>query len=287
MERSKGLVLCCLLGVAALGGCIPIQEHRRASALDYLYPRGRVEAPTEEVRLQLPLRVGVAFAPGGSDPGSAFSEPQRREILKRVTAAFRDVPEVQFVEVLPTHNLDAEGGFENLQQTAGMYGMNLVALVSYDQIQFQTPRRISLLYWTVIGAYLVEGERLETHTLLDANVFELGSRALLFSGSGSSILRATSTPVEIEENQRASSVLGFEQATDELIPNLRLSLSAFREHAQQGTVRGMGTPRIQVQNAAVVSAASHAGAGALGPLEAALVAALVAAASWGARRRRD
>ena len=269
-----------------LGGCVAIQEQRRASAIDYLYPSGRVEAPAEEVKLQLPLRVGVAFAPGGTDPGGTFSEPLRREVLKRVTAAFRDVPEVQFVEVLPTHNLDANGGFENLQQAAGMYGMNLVALVSYDQIQFQTPRRISLLYWTLIGTYFVEGEQLETHTLLDANVFELTSRALLFSGSGSSIVRDSSTPIEIDEKHRASSVVGFEQATDELILNLRLSLGVFREHAKQGTVRGMGTPRVQVQSPDVVAAAGRAGAGALGPIEVLAVAGLVAAVGLRGRRRR-
>jgi rhombotail lipoprotein len=286
MQRSRVLGLALLVLAAILGGCVAIQEHRRASALDYLYPKGRVEAPAGEVKLRLPLRVGVAFAPGGSDPGGAFSEPQRREILKRVVAAFQDVGEVQFVEVLPTHNLNAEGGFENLKQAAGMYGMNLVALVSYDQIQFQTPRRISLLYWTLVGAYFVEGEQLETHTLLDANVFELDSRALLFSGSGSSIVRERSTPIEIDEKQRSSSVLGFEQATDELIRNLGISLDVFREHARKGTVRGMGTPRVQVQSEEVVTAASHAGAGALGPLDGCIVAGLVAAAAWSARRRR-
>jgi rhombotail lipoprotein len=286
MHRSCGLGLVLLALATGLGGCVAIQEHRRASALDYLYPKGAVEAPAGGVKLRLPLRVGVAFAPGGTDPDGAFSEPQRREILKRVVAAFQDVGGVQFVEVLPTHNLSAEGGFENLKQAAAMYGMSLVALVSYDQIQFQTPRRISLLYWTLVGAYFVEGEQLETHTLLDANVFDLDSRALLFSGSGSSIVRESSTPIEIDEKQRASSVLGFEQASDELIRNLRISLEVFREHARTGTVRGMGTPRVQVQSEEVVTAASHAGAGALGPPEACAVAGLVVAAWWSARRRR-
>jgi rhombotail lipoprotein len=285
MHRSRALALALAALAVGLGGCVAIQEHRRASALDYLYPQGKVEAPADAVKLQLPLRVGVAFAPGGTDPGGAFSEPQRREILKRVTAAFRDVPEVQFVEVLPTHNLDPDGGFENLRQTAGMYGMNLVVLVSYDQIQFQTPRRVSLLYWTLLGVYFVEGEQLETHTLLDANVFDLASHALLFSGSGSSIVRDNSTPIEIDEKHRASSVLGFEQATDELILNLRLSLDVFREHAKKGTVRGMGTPRVQVQSEQVVAAAGRAGAGALGPIEGLVVAGLVAAAGRRARRR--
>jgi hypothetical protein len=48
----------------------------------------------------------------------------------------------------------------------------------------------------------------------------------------------------------------------------------------------MGTPRIQVQNTEVVAAAGRAGAGALGPIEGAVVAGLVAAAIWSARRRR-
>jgi hypothetical protein len=48
----------------------------------------------------------------------------------------------------------------------------------------------------------------------------------------------------------------------------------------------MGTPRVQVQNPEVVAASGRAGAGALGPLEVLAVAALVAAASFGARRRR-
>ena len=283
---NAGLRVSLLVLVLCQSGCTAVQDHRKASALDYLYPGGRVEAPAQEVKLQLPLRVGVAFAPGGIDPGGAFSEPQRREILKRVTAAFRDLPEAQFVEVLPTHNLDPKGGFENLRQTAGMYGMNVVVLVSYDQIQFQTPRRVSLLYWTLLGAYFVEGEQLETHTLLDANVFELDSRALLFSGSGSSVVRDSSTPVEIDETQRASSVLGFEQATDELILNLRLALSAFREHARKGTVRGLGTPRIQVQSPDVVAAAGRAGAGAFGPLELLGVATFVALAGLRAGGRR-
>src|SRR5439155_16537223 len=171
-------------------------------------------------------------------------------------------------------------GDDGCRAAAEMYGMTLAALVSFDQIQFQTPRKVSLLYWTLIGTYFVEGEQLETHTLLDANVFDLGSLALLFSGSGSSIVRDTSTLVEIDEKHRASSVLGFEKATDDLIQSLRLSLNAFREHAKRGTVRGMGTPRIQVQSEEVVTAASHAGAGALGPIEGIAVAGLIAVASW-------
>lgn len=272
-----------LLLAAGLTGCAT-RQHRAASALDYLYPGGQIQAPSDEVALRLPLRVGVAFAPTTSS-WDAFSEPQRREIVRRVSVAFEGLPEVEFVEVIPTGNLTPRGGFENLNQAASMYGMNLVAILSYDQIQFVAQRRSSLLYWTLIGAYVVKGEELETHTLLDTNVFDLGSRAMLFSGSGSSIVRTSSTPVEADTALRATSVQGFEEAADDLIRNLSRSLEAFREHARQGTVRGRGTPRVQVHSPEVVTAStSGSGGGAWGPLELLAALALLGAGAWSARR---
>ena len=281
MRRVSVSACLMLVLTVGLGGCATTQR-REASALSYLYPEGHIESSADAVALQLPLRVGVAFAPGDRS-WDAFSEPQRREILKRVAAAFEGVPEIQFVEVLPTNTLTRRGGFENLRQAAGMYGMNLVAILSYNQIQFVGQRRSSFLYWTLIGAYFVRGEHLETHTLLDANVFDLASRAMLFSGSGSSIVRERSTPVEADLSLRETSIRGFEQATDDLVRNLSRALEVFRENAKRGTVRGLGTPRVQVQSPAVV-AASRSGAGAWGPLELMGVLALVAAAGWSTRR---
>lgn len=295
--RARGLVIATIVALAF--GCAPGSVRRSASVLDYLYPEGRVAASAEEIHLQLPLRVGIAFAPGGSHSASgggiqnvtessledAFSEPQQRELLKRVAGAFQGTPDVSLVEILPTHNMKSSGGFENLQPLAAMYGLNLVALVSYDQIQFDDQDASSLLYWTIFGAYLIPADVHETRTLLDASVFDVASRALLFTGSGSSIVKGRSSANAVRRDLRAKSLEGFEKAIDDLIANLGVSLGVFRENAKRGTLRGLGTPGVQIHRDEVQSAA--AGAGAIGFSDLGGIALLALAAVMAVRARAD
>lgn len=283
--------------VVSLAGCAPSQRLMRADLLQYLYPQGTAVAPVQEVRLQLPLRVGVAFVPSGDSSVSGdqtfgalteFSEPEKREVLDKVAAAFRAVPEVSAVDALPGQNLSARGGFENLSQVAEMYGVNLVALVSYSQVQYRNPSKWSVLYWTLIAAYFVPAEKVETQTLVDASVFDVATHALLFSGSGSDISHSTTTPFETVEEQRVASVESFDKAADKLIANLNISLGVFRENAKQGTVRGIGTPRVQVLEAREGGAAGGGvGAGAFGPIESAGALLLGAVGLRAARRARS
>lgn len=284
--------LLCITAIALLSGaCAPGSVRRSASVMEYLYPSGNVSPPPQEIHLQLPLRVGIAFVPAGPNstrvtgiegvsPATlegAFSEPQQRELLKRVAEAFRGTQDVAFVEVLPTHNLKGKGGFEEVQPIAAMYGLNLLALVSYDQIQFDDRDASSLLYWTIVGAYVVPGDLHETQTLLDASVFDMATRALLFSGSGSSVVKGRSNANDVRRKLRAASVDGFEKAADDLIANLKISLGVFRENARQGTVRGLGTPAVQIHRPDVQAAASAAGALAAGDLAGVALLALAAA----------
>lgn len=281
---SRKVIPMSVLLVVALAGCVPQTLQRSASVLDYLYPVGKVPAAGGEVKLQLPLRVGIAFAPSGKtyDRGM-FSEPQQRELLKKVAAAFRGTPDVGLVEILPTHNLTAKGGFENLQQIAGMYGVGLVALVSYDQIQFDNQDFSSILYLTIIGAWIVPADRLETHTLMDASVFDVDSRALLFTGSGSSVVKGRAASIDVDRDLRDDSLASFDQATDDMIANLRTTLDVFRENAKKGTVRGLGTPKVQIQKEGLATEAG--GAGSIGFAELAGVALLALAAALAVRAR--
>ena len=288
MRISRVAILTLALLVAALSACMPQSERRRANALDYLYPDGKVQTAGAEVKLQLPLRVGIAFAPTSVQQYAAqdeFSEPQQREMLKKVAAAFRGIPDIGLVEILPTHNLVAKGGFENLQQIAGMYGVGVVALISYDQVQFDDQDFSSILYWTIIGAYFVPADRLETRTLLDAAVFDVDSRALLFTGSGSSIVKARTAAVNVSRDMRDGGIAGFDQATDDMIGNLKTTLDVFRENAKKGTVRGLGTPKVQIQQEGSEARAGGSGAGAVGFAELAGVALLALAAALAARAR--
>lgn len=272
-------VLALALLLACVAACAMPPSTRRASVLEYLYPTGTGGSAPQDVELRLPLRVGVAFAPtkqSNWDRG-IFDEQSRRDLAERIAAAFRGRPEIQSVEVLPTTQLVEGGGFENLDRLAALYGLDVVALLSYEQVQFTDETLASITYWTIVGAYVVEGNRNETRTMLDATVLDVRSRALLFNASGSSKVEKSSTAIDLARAERDASLEGFGSATDQLIANLELALERFREQAKSGTVRGQGTPALKVT--AADGSPAGAGVGAFGGWQLCAVLLLACAAA--------
>jgi rhombotail lipoprotein len=97
-----------------------------------------------------------------------------------VKDAFASRPYIAAIEVIPTTYLRAGGGFDNLQQAARMHNVDVVTLLSYDQVQFSDSNRLSIFYWTIVGGYFVNGSQYDVNTLVDASVFDVKSRQLLF-----------------------------------------------------------------------------------------------------------
>ena len=126
------------------------RQAQRASVVDYLYPKDEPPALAPSVpELQLPLRVGIAFVPG--ERYADLPEAERERLLRRVKEAFASRPYIAAIEVIPTTYLRARGGFDNLQQAAQMFNVDVVALLSYDQVQFSDSNRLSIFYWTIVG----------------------------------------------------------------------------------------------------------------------------------------
>lgn len=234
-----GLVALGIGGCAALVGQGPRKSERSSSVVDFLYPRQSEPLITPGVPvLRLPLRVGVAFVPANSarghssSLGGTFSEQQKTVLLQRVAAEFKSYPFIQSIEVIPNSYLRPGGGFENLDQVRALLRLDVVALVAFDQIQFTQENKLSLAYWTIVGAYFFKGNRNDTHTLLEAVVYDIPSRQLLFRSPGVSQVRDSSTMVEVRERLRAASATGFEQATDDMVRNLKGELAAFQERVK-------------------------------------------------------
>jgi rhombotail lipoprotein len=241
LVRSTLLPL--LLLPLLLAGCVGSTTHRAASVMDYLYPERTDVVVTPAVpELRLPLRVGIAFVPevpadrhGPSAP--LIPESERLALLDEIASHFRRQPYVAAIEVIPTAYLLPRGGFANLDQLRRMFGVDVVALVSYDQAQFTDPRRTSVAYWTLVGAYVVEGERNDTRTLLDAAVFDVASRTLLFRAPGVSAVRGGATPVNLAEEQRRDAERGFRLAAADLVANLERELERFEARARADTAQ--------------------------------------------------
>lgn len=235
------LVMACGLGVIlAAAGCVgfgPRKTQRSSSVVSYLYPnQSNPLPPTAIPVLRLPLRVGVAFVP--SERGGDITELQKNALLQRVAAEFKGRDYIETIEVVPSSYLRAAGGFENLDQVRRLLNVDVIALVAFDQVQFSDENFLSLTYWTIVGAYLFHGNKNDTQTLMEAAVYDIASRHLLFRAPGASEVKAGAAAVYVREQLREQGGKGFDLATDNLIVNLKTQLEEFRTRVRQapGTV---------------------------------------------------
>lgn len=237
--RSPGL----LLAAAFLfTGCASFNLHTKrnnTSLAQYLYPTGNPppDKPTIPT-LSLPLRVGVAWVPSYRDNGrestdTVLTEIQKTELLNQVVPHFQTYNFVRSVEIIPTPYLTPGGGFENLNQLRAMFDVDVIALISYDQVQMTHQDLLSLTYWTVVGSYVFEGERNDTHTMIDAAVYDIASRKMLFRAPGISRVKAGSTPVNQKLELRRDSEKGFKAASTNMVANLTTALDNFRVRVKQ------------------------------------------------------
>lgn len=125
------------------------------------------------------------------------------------------------------------GSFANLDQIRTMYGVDAIALLSYDQVQFTDEGMLSLTYWTIVGAYVVPGEKNDTHTMLDAVVYDIKSRKMLFRAPGTNHIKGKTTLVNLSEGLRANSEEGFNEAAREMITNLDQQLANFTDKVKE------------------------------------------------------
>jgi len=232
MKTAK-LLLNFALVFALLGSitdCASSSKRYSSSVVQYLYPDQTNPVATSGIPLlALPLKVGIAFVPDTSGYNYNLSEKDKVDLLNSVSNHFKKYDFVKSIEIIPSAYLTPKGGFSNLDQIRTMFGVDVIALVSYDQSQFTDEGLASITYWTLIGAYIVPGEKNDTHTMVDAAVYDINSRTMLFRSPGTSLIKSKATPVNLPEQLRADSLKGFNEASNDLIINLDEQLALFRE----------------------------------------------------------
>jgi rhombotail lipoprotein len=235
------------LSVFLVVSCSSQQVGTKSSVVDYLYPKDAVKVVEPSIPvLKLPIKLGIAFVPaqssrkhgsniwsGNGALASGLTEIKKMQILGQVSGHFKKYPFVGEIQEIPSTYLTPGGSFTNLDQIKTMYGIDVMALVSYDQVQFTDAGFLSVSYWTIVGAYLVSGEKNDTNTLMDTVVYDIASRKMLFRAPGTSIVKGRSTPVNLSEELRTDSIKSFDQAAKNMIENLDVQLAGFREKAKQ------------------------------------------------------
>jgi rhombotail lipoprotein len=210
------------------------QTRASSSLVDFLYPEGAAPPAANSIpELRVPLRVGLAFLPEG---GKARGLPAARqqELLERMRERFRTRKFVQEIVIIPEYYLTNARGFAGLEGVQRLYNVDVMALVSYDQITHFDDNRLSLGYLTIVGAYVLKGSRYDATTLVDLAVVDPATRSLVLRAGGVDSRRANTTLVDQQVEARGAALDSFDAATDQLMVHFDQALTQFEADVRAG-----------------------------------------------------
>jgi rhombotail lipoprotein len=269
----SGLCGCTVMEHALCAPGCQTQAHNTSSLVSFLYPDGRTPPPSNTIpELHVPLRVGLAFLPSQASYGAApLDAAQKQDLLERIRQRFATRPFVSEIVVIPDYYLGNSRGFAGLEGVQRLYNIDLMALVSYDQVTHTDDNKLSLGYLTIVGAYILPGSSHDTATLVDP-----ATRSLVLRAGGTSNAHGSSTLVDIDRDARKASARGFDEATNQMIGNFDAALTSFQADVHDG--------KANVRVVARSGASGKGGGGAVGLAELSALTLLVGAAA--ARRAR-
>lgn len=284
--RRAGRTLALTAAVLMLSGCTalnammggqqgPRQSHNSSSLVEFLYPNGRTPPAENQIpELRVPLRVGLAFLP--TPDGVGPTAAQRDELLERIRQRFADRKFVTQIVTIPDYYLRNSRGFEGLQGVQRLYSIDIMALVSYDQVTHTDENKWSLGYLTIVGAYVLKGNHHDVATLVDLAVVDPVTQSLILRAGGTDSRNRNTTLVDQERETRESNSASFASATTQMIDNFDLALTKFEADVRAGTAN--------VRVAKRESGGRAGGGGSFGPL--ALGVLLILFAARRLRRRQ-
>lgn len=205
-----------------------------SSLVDYLYPGGEEPPPFDETvpQLNLPLRVGLAFVPSSDRYTEGLSEAHKLILLNRVKDAFKEREFIKSISIIPDTYLRSAKGFKSLDQIARIYGLDSIALVSYDQVSHTEDTKASILYWTIVGAYFIKGSVNDVQTFVDTSVFDVKTHKLLFRAPGIHESRGSATLINTIEETRKRRAESFDSAMAGMTENLNNEMNVFIERVK-------------------------------------------------------
>jgi rhombotail lipoprotein len=248
-----GLMAVC----AALSGCTVMcwpdcarQSHVAASSslVAFLYPHGAPPAGDAIPELQVPLRVGLAFLPTRGEVHT-LDAAHKEQLLEQIRARFASRKFISQIVIIPDYYLSDRGlsdrglsdlglagrsGFEGLEGVQRLYGVDLMALVSYDQVTHVDANNWSLGYVTIVGAALLKGTRHDVSTLIDLAVVDAPSRSLVLRAGGTDTRHGTTTLIQEDLKSRQAGVDGFTAATGQMIDHFDAALTQFEADVRAG-----------------------------------------------------
>lgn len=211
------------------------KQSQSSSLMEYLYPdeETRKEHSAELPVLSLPVNVGIAFVPSKHWRDEGINNNDQIELLETIKAAFLKYDYINRIEVIPNAYLKGGAGFTDLEQVSRLYDVDVMALVSYDQVTQSLENNAALLYWTIVGMYVIPGNENSIQTFVDTAVFDVKSRKMLFRAPGINKLSKRTTAVGIDSTLDKKSREGFGLAVTDMTTNLDAELARFKTRVKE------------------------------------------------------
>jgi rhombotail lipoprotein len=232
-----------VVAAAGLSGCADLgcmarchaHSHNSSSLVEFLYPDGGTPPQQDAIpQLRIPLRVGLAFLPSNGDPTGSPEAAQREELLQRIQERFSNRKFVAQIVVIPDYYLADHRGFAGLEGVQRLYGVDVMALVSYDQVRHFDENNWSLGYLTIVGAYVLKGSRHDVSTLIDLAVVDPATRSLILRAGGTDTRHGTTTLISSERETREAAEAGYTAATEQMIEHFDVALTKFEGDVRSG-----------------------------------------------------
>jgi rhombotail lipoprotein len=258
-----------MLVVGLLGGCQMCRSplcgsnlHNTSSLVEFLYPNDERPPPQNTLpELKIPLRVGLAFLPSsGPQVAMQLSAADQEQLLERIRQHFVSRHFVADIVIIPDYYLRTRRGYEGLASVQRLYNVDVMALVSYDQVTHLDDNEWSIGYVTIVGAYVLKGNRHDISTLVDLAVVDPATHSLILRAGGVDNRVGTATLLNADRVTREAGVAAFSAATDQLIEHFDAALVHFEEDVKSGKA----AVKVVRKNAFASSGRTDSGSGALG-----------------------
>jgi rhombotail lipoprotein len=227
-----------LTGCTALNALIGSPDGQRqsrysSSLVEFLYPDGKVPPAQNQIpELKVPLHVGLAFLP--SNDGGGPTAAQREELMEQIRQRFASRKFVTQIVTIPDYYLRDKRGFDGLAGVQRLYSVDVMALISYDQVEHRDENDWSLGYLTIVGAYVLKGSHHDVATLVDLAVVDPATQSLILRAGGTDSRARNSTLVDQPREARESNAASFASATTQMIDNFDVALTKFEADVRAG-----------------------------------------------------
>ena len=228
MAKIILILVVILLSSCSMFGHEKVRHSRTTSLVNFLYPDGKIPDDLSAPILRLPLRVGLAYIP--SIDNNSHIEPRLKlELLNAIKQQFEGRRYIQNIEIIPEMYISNRQNSNQLQQIQQLYQLDVIALVSYDQIVNRKENLLAITYLTIVGNYIFPGSHFNVSTLLDMALIDLNSQRLLFRAAGSHGSKGTTAEAYTRHQYDQHQNEDFAVAMDKLRTQLSFELQSFEQ----------------------------------------------------------